>query len=64
MTYQVGWLLDLSPNDAKFDRMIDATMYALGMGLRPERQPVGIWEEDDDGLELVRIVWQGEVFEK
>jgi len=59
--YQVGRLLDYKDDDPTFDDLEEAECYALDNEINAE-YPIGVWTGQDEGSELVSIVFQYKIF--
>ena len=65
--YQVGDLTAFQENDPVFTgecAYIQALTQALAWSVENADTPYGLWTTPDDGSELLRIVYNGEVFTK
>ncbi len=64
MTYQVGLLLDFKEDDPTYDDLDTAQQAALRWAECEIEPAIGIWTGQDDGSELVAIVYQRGLFTK
>ncbi len=60
--YQVGSLLYYKQDDPTFEDREEAIDYAVDWSV--DDDAYGVWAGQDEGSELLAIVYQGEVFEK
>lgn len=60
--YQVGFLMGYESDDPEYGDWDSALSYALHIGQIDET--IGIWSSQDEGSDLLAIIYQGEVFKK
>ncbi|MBN3761361.1 hypothetical protein [Burkholderia sp. Ac-20365] len=63
-SYQVGELKCFKPDDPVVEGLLNAYQLALEMWRRDDRSIIGVWTKQEDGSELVAIVYENEVFRK
>lgn len=66
MSYQVGNLQCIDRGDPTFEHYHDAIRSALAWETEESWDPgetIGVWTSQEEGSELVAIIYQGQVFE-
>lgn len=61
MGYQVGHLVHYQSDDPVFDNLESAERFALEASAGTD-MPYGIWSTQEEGSEIIEIVYQGNFF--